>query len=307
MGGYFSSTSYMEEWEKDGVYCPIKENTNKRKRKPPSSVDLAFDLFTPIGDTNMEQTANYMLMFALKSINCLPADFREQCQEFKLTSKPKNSLNEILNVMKVNYATVRTSDNNFINIDTDAVHKDDIKNKIKESSPVYISMGVNALNYTATKHEPLYTSDREPCDYSIVGILIGYQHDLFKIVTGDGSAVFATEDYINSHVHELWTLTANEVFDADTPQLNTQPIVNQEPKERILDTDSDIVKYTAKFVSDSDDSDDNDEDSVAGQAETEFVQSETGQKFRQSKKRSRHNKRKTKRKIKHNKSVNFEE
>ena len=317
MGGYFSSNSYLEERDQDDEYTrqlsSISRNERKRKRDPPSNIDLSdeFESFIQLGSNNIERTANYLMMHSLESINCFPEDFHEQCSEFKLSISPKNSLYSILTNMTDAYDSIRTLNGNLININSHVVHKHDIKYNIKDSLPVYISMGVNTPNYTATKHDPLNSSESEETDYALVGVLTGYQHNLFKILLGDGSYIFATKDYIYTHVHELWTITTNEVFDVDEQPKSKPKLTIEIPPY----PESEIVKYTASFVSDSESDDEpctsnvvEDEISRAT-AELKDIIGSTGQELpesRNAKKRSKRKERKERRKQRREKHLTLD-
>lgn len=211
MGGIFSNQSeYLDEWEADDIYSTLIVEKNKSKTEfLPVEADTSglFSDLNPSGKNNIQRCINYVFLYNLKQIESLPYDYEEHFNfDTFVEHQSKSSIGNLLNILKEHYA----ENIPFVKTTLTPVNTCEIKDNIRNSKPLLVSFPVDDYTYTATESKPLsYSYEICESDTNLVGIVVGFNKNVYKLMLGDGTFIYVERDYIEKYATELWALSVS--------------------------------------------------------------------------------------------------
>lgn len=244
MGGFWSSQTYLEEWDTDDKYNNWHVGP-KMNTSVPYNVDLSHDFkhIVAVGDTNGTLCADLLLKYTLKK-----SDKHVQINKIELL-KEKNSLFDILSILKLNQP-----------IDFCAVNKRNIKHHIKDSDPVFGLIGIDGYDHETFEHDPL-SGQKITSEYALAGLIVAYKNNTFKIMTGSHKFIYATEEYVINNARELWKLSIlDDVVESKvlvecikrSPKTDTFPIDfisdNSDNSDDYIDSEPDNIEHKIESI-----------------------------------------------------------
>jgi hypothetical protein len=211
MGGFFSSNkSCLNEWKCDDIYNDkLKEiKSNNVGQRLPSKVDFSdtFMSLNSVGDNNIHKCIHYLFLFCLNQVDSLPYDYEEHFNfNTFLEVDEQSSIGKLLFTLQEHYQ----ENVPFVETIISPIKMNEIKNNIRNGCPLLVSFPVNIYNFeNTTKSNPLSNSDdvTDETDTNFVGIIVGYNKDIYKVMLGNSDFFYVTKEYIDKTVNELWSL-----------------------------------------------------------------------------------------------------